>query len=66
MSGQELGLLWHYKAYAKNQLLADQATYQVAEQRARSHALGLWSERHPTAPWDLRKSKSQGTMKAHA
>jgi len=54
------GLAWHYTAYAKEQALADRATYQVAERQARSRSVGLWSERHPTAPWDFRKTRPIG------
>lgn len=43
------GLAWHYKAYSKDQALAD------AETRARNEKIGLWSQPSPTAPWDFRK-----------
>lgn len=53
----ELGLAWHYKAYAKEQEPSDRATYTRAEDRARSERLGLWSESAPTPPWDFRHRK---------
>lgn len=53
----ELGLAWHYKAYAKEQEPSDRESYARAEDQARAERLGLWSESAPTPPWDFRHPK---------
>lgn len=50
----ELGLAWHYKAYAKEQAREDREAYGSAEHKARAAGLGLWSDPHPTPPWEFR------------
>ncbi|MBS0454104.1 MAG: thermonuclease family protein [Proteobacteria bacterium] len=49
------GLAWHYKAYERDQSLPDRVTYARAQDAARDAHVGLWRDRHPTAPWDYRK-----------
>jgi endonuclease YncB( thermonuclease family) len=48
------GFAWHYKAYAKEQSATDRVTYAEAESQAVTHKSGLWSEPHPTPPWEFR------------
>lgn len=48
------GMAWHYKAYAKEQLPADRATYADAESQAVFRKAGLWSDSHPMPPWEFR------------
>jgi len=51
------GMAWWYEKYRKEQSSADQQTYQVEEQHARSQRIGLWREANPVAPWDWRHSE---------
>jgi endonuclease YncB( thermonuclease family) len=53
----ESGLAWHYKAYVKEQPLADQVLYDQAEQEARYQKKGLWVDPMPKPPWDFRHKK---------
>jgi endonuclease YncB( thermonuclease family) len=53
----ELGMAWHYKAYANEQEPSDRAAYARAEDQARAARLGLWTESALTAPWDFRHPK---------
>lgn len=48
------GLAWHYKEYAKEQLLNDRATYAATEDAARSARFGLWQDKAPMPPWEWR------------
>lgn len=50
----ELGMAWHYKAYAKEQKVIDRAAYSEAESQSMTRKSGLWSEPHPTPPWEFR------------
>lgn len=50
----ELGMAWHYKAYAKEQSATDRSSYANAESIAASQKSGLWSDPHPTPPWEFR------------
>ena len=50
------GLAWWYRKYAKEQSAEDAQRYELAEQEARSHGVGLWSDGQPMAPWDWRKA----------
>lgn len=51
------GLAWHYKAYAKEQSATDRAVYAEAESQSMARKTGLWSEPHPTPPWEFRHPK---------
>lgn len=53
----QLGMAWHYKAYAKEQSARDRDLYSRAEDEAREGRLGLWQEPSPIPPWDFRHSK---------
>jgi endonuclease YncB( thermonuclease family) len=53
------GMAWHYKAYAREQPLADREHYAAAEQSARDAKRGLWSELEPIPPWEFRHSKAK-------
>lgn len=55
----ELGMAWHYKAYAREQSAADRTEYSAAEATAREERRGLWKERDPVAPWAHRRSRNQ-------
>ncbi|OYU45717.1 MAG: nuclease [Burkholderiales bacterium PBB4] len=50
----ELGMAWHYKAYAKEQSPVDRAAYAEAESQAQARRAGLWSDPHPMPPWEFR------------
>ncbi len=50
----ELGMAWHYKAYAKEQSATDRAAYSEAESQAMTRKAGLWGDSHPTPPWEFR------------
>ena len=53
----ELGLAWHYKAYAREQSPADRQSYAAAEDLAHERKLGLWSDPAAIPPWDFRRPK---------
>ena len=48
------GMAWHYKAYAKEQSAIERSAYSEAESHARASKAGLWSDPHPTPPWEFR------------
>ncbi|MFH1987441.1 MAG: thermonuclease family protein [Pseudomonadota bacterium] len=48
------GLAWHYKAYEKEQRVADRRSYAQAELNARTAHIGLWHDTNPIPPWDYR------------
>jgi endonuclease YncB( thermonuclease family) len=50
-----IGLAWWYRAYAREQSLADRASYEAAEAEARSAGRGLWRDPSPQAPWAWRR-----------
>jgi endonuclease YncB( thermonuclease family) len=53
------GWAWHYKAYSKDQRLAD------VERAARLAKLGLWTDTAPVPPWDFRNGgKAQTQVQA--
>ena len=52
----ELGMAWHYKAYAEEQNVIDRSDYATAEDRAREFHVGLWSDLAPVPPWEFRKA----------
>lgn len=56
----EAGLAWHYKAYEREQPLADRAAYAAAERNARRRRIGLWSEGTPQPPWEFRRDHPPG------
>ncbi len=51
------GMGWHYKAYEKEQPLAERLTYAAAEEVARAQHVGLWADQAPVPPWDYRKAR---------
>ena len=52
----QAGLAWHYKAYEREQSLADRLAYGDAENAARTAPVGLWRDIGRLAPWDYRQS----------
>lgn len=50
----EIGIAWHYKAYAKEQSSTDLAAYADAESQAMDRKIGLWSDPRPIPPWIFR------------
>ena len=54
----ELGMAWHYKAYAKEQARADRKAFAAKEDEAKADRRGLWSDANPTPPWDFRHPKN--------
>jgi len=59
------GLAWHYRAYEREQSATDRAQYQAAEAGARDRQDGLWADRAPTAPWDWRRARRDGSAARH-
>jgi endonuclease YncB( thermonuclease family) len=53
----QLGLAWHYKAYAREQSAEDRAAYSQAELAGREQRLGLWRDNEPEPPWDFRRAR---------
>jgi endonuclease YncB( thermonuclease family) len=49
------GFAWHYKAYQREQSANDRSLYELAETKARTAKLGLWSDIEPVPPWGFRK-----------
>jgi endonuclease YncB( thermonuclease family) len=50
-----IGMAWHYKAYEREQTPEDRRAYAAAEDSAREHRIGLWSQPNQTPPWDFRR-----------
>ena len=59
------GLAWHYRAYEREQSVADRAQYQAAEAGARDRQDGLWADHAPTPPWDWRRARRDGSTAHH-
>jgi endonuclease YncB( thermonuclease family) len=55
----ELGLAWHYKAYAKEQTPKDREAYGRAEEGAKADRLGLWTDSNPMPPWEYRHGRAK-------
>lgn len=55
----ELGLAWHYKAYEREQALADRKAYAEAEKTAKDAHRGLWIDAQPIPPWEFRHAKAE-------
>lgn len=56
----ERGLAWWYRAYAREQSLAERIAYARAEEAARRAQRGVWSVTDAIAPWDWRQAVRQG------
>jgi endonuclease YncB( thermonuclease family) len=52
-----VGLAWHYKRFENEQTDAERASYAQAEDDARAARRGVWQDRSPVPPWELRRSK---------
>lgn len=48
------GYAWHYKKYSKDVLLSN------LELQARKNRVGLWKDKAPVAPWEIRKLHRKG------
>ena len=48
------GYAWHYKEYNSDPELA------TLEEKARQAKRGLWKDKNPMAPWEIRKMRRQG------
>jgi len=48
------GMVWWYRAYAKEQIPEHRAQYQEAEMDAQRQRLGLWRDAEPMPPWEWR------------
>ncbi|GEP52678.1 hypothetical protein FNO01nite_33500 [Flavobacterium noncentrifugens] len=48
------GYAWHYKKYSKDILLSN------LEIQARKNRVGLWKDKEPIAPWEIRKLHRKG------
>lgn len=55
----EVGLAWHYAAYAPEQTLAVQRLYAQAASRAQTNGIGVWQAATPRPPWKWRKAAAQ-------
>jgi endonuclease YncB( thermonuclease family) len=51
------GMAWHYKAYEREQSVADRQSYAGAEDTARAASEGLWALPSPVAPWEFRLTR---------
>lgn len=51
------GFAWHYSQYAKTQSEEDRLLYSKAQNEASQAGRGLWTDPHPVAPWDFRRTK---------
>ena len=51
----ELGLAWHYIAYAREQTAADRQAYANAHVNAKAARKGLWIANNPMPPWEFRR-----------
>lgn len=51
------GMAWHYRAYEREQTLADREAYAAAENAARAARRGLWAMPSPVAPWEFRSAR---------
>ena len=58
----ELGMAWHYKAYAKEQARADREAYITSEDKAKADRTGLWCDANPTLPWEFRHPEKAATQ----
>ena len=58
----ELGLAWHYKAYAKEQARADRDAYAASEEEAKADRRGLWGDADPIPPWDFRNPRKAAIL----
>jgi len=54
------GMAWHYRAYEREQPVAERERYRMAESGARTAQLGLWADAAPTPPWDWRRVRRAG------
>lgn len=52
-----LGMAWFYRKYQDELQSSDRLNYLHAEENAQNSAVGIWSEKNPTPPWDFRKSR---------
>jgi micrococcal nuclease len=48
------GLAWHYKKYSSNE------EYSIVEKEAKEGKRGLWKEKDPISPWEIRKLHRNG------
>lgn len=60
------GQAWWYKRYAKDQSPEDRELYARAQRNAKIQYKGLWSQKHPEAPWQWRQSHHIGKNKQAA
>jgi endonuclease YncB( thermonuclease family) len=49
------GMAWWYRDHALEQPVRDREDYEVAEFKAKSYRLGLWSDKNPLPPWKWRR-----------
>mgnify|MGYP003584277103 FL=1 len=52
----QAGMAWWYRAYAREQSVADQTAYASAEEGARTQHRGWWAISEQVAPWVWRRS----------
>lgn len=48
------GMAWWYRRYSR------ESSYEQSESAAKRQRLGLWSDPHPTPPWDYRRGERSG------
>jgi endonuclease YncB( thermonuclease family) len=49
------GFAWWYLEYAKEQTAEDRASYESAQDDARTRRVGLWKDAKPVPPWEWRR-----------
>lgn len=57
------GFAWHYKEYEQEQTAQQRRDYSEAELAAKGAQVGLWTDPHPTPPWDFRHGPTEGPVK---
>ena len=50
------GMAWWYRKYANEQSNEDRGRYEFAEQEAKAKRAGLWQDKNPQPPWEIRRS----------
>lgn len=55
----EVGMAWHYAAYAKTQAPRDALAYAQAQGRARAQHIGLWTDAAAMPPWEWRRTRNR-------
>jgi endonuclease YncB( thermonuclease family) len=61
-----LGMVWWYRAYAREQTPEKRGQYEFAEQEARAKKAGLWRDGDAVSPWEWQRSEDVGECRKSA